>query len=176
MNLYFAGYEESAEEKDDILLDVIFNRLYAYNKMMNWKNEHMYDNGFRTLMLDSGAAGKDADKIDLDKYIHYCKHNRHKIKYFVNLDIIPRGCRPHGPITEPHGGKIPRVVRDGAESVPQGIEVQTWPPELEFFQHLAEFVGNRRLVFHPALAVLGDENQVAVSRIYRALGVRQARP
>ncbi len=94
MNLYFAGYEESAEEKDDILLDVIFNRLYAYNKMMNWKNEHMYDNGFRTLMLDSGAAGKDADKIDLDKYIHYCKHNRHKVKYFVNLDIIPRGKGP----------------------------------------------------------------------------------
>lgn len=96
MNIYFAGYEESAENQDNRLLGVIDHRLFAYNKMANYTLEHMYDNPYKTIMLDSGAYSVSTGKarVALEDYIKYCRFHasqKKEIKYYVNLDVIPQG-------------------------------------------------------------------------------------
>lgn len=113
MNIYFAGYEESAEQMDKRLLGVINHRLFAYNKMANYAFEHMYDNPYKTIMLDSGAYSVSTGKarVALKDYIEYCRFHasqKNEIKYYVNLDVIPKGANreaktEHGKYTAEKG-------------------------------------------------------------------------
>jgi hypothetical protein len=96
VNIYFAGYEESAEQMDNRLLGVIDHRLFAYNKMAAYTYEAMYDNPYTTIMLDSGAYSVSTGKarVALEDYITYCRFHasqKKEITYYVNLDVIPQG-------------------------------------------------------------------------------------
>jgi hypothetical protein len=48
-----------------------------------------------SLFLDSGAFGKDRDKIDILEYIDFIKENRDRVDLYANLDVIGNSKKSH---------------------------------------------------------------------------------
>ncbi len=94
MFIYFAGLQGGERSKID-LSSLLRNRLISYHYqtpvLTDYYLERFDENMIEKLIMDSGAfsAWNSDTHIDFNAYIEYCLEYQDKIKYVVNLDVIP---------------------------------------------------------------------------------------